>query len=493
MRISGACSRASNQPWRRSRFMAAGFLTETYRRLVDRFDRRDEREFLPAALEVVETPASPIGRLLGLVIVAFFTIAVAWAFLGRVDVITTAPGRLVPAGEVKVIQPLDPGIVRAIHVQDGDHVVAGQLLIELDPTQPEADRDRVSSDLMQANLDVARLTALKIASATGRTPELVPPPNAPPALVSNTRTAMMAQADQEAAKLAEFTEQISQKGAEGAEVGAQVDEINATLPMLTEKVRIHRELTAQGYGTSLAYQDAQLQLTSARHELAVQAQRANQDRDSQAALAAERESTRAQYAADILADLRKAEAQQSELNQQLIQAQSKSAQTSLRAPIAGVVDQLAVHTLHGVVTPAEHLMIVVPDTRNLVVEAHLADRDVGFVHKGQVAKLKIDTYNFTRYGLIEGRVIDISRDVINEGERQSEDNPSAGATSQRTAQPTYLIRILPVRTTMVVDGTVQSLQPGMTVTADIRTGNRSIIDYLLSPIARRTQESLHER
>jgi hemolysin D len=165
----------------------------------------------------------------------------------------------------------------------------------------------------------------------------------------------------------------------------------------------------------------------------------------------------------------------------------------LRSPIDGVVDQLAVHTLHGVVTPAEHLMIVVPDSRNLMVEAHLANRDVGFVHTGQAVKVKVETFSFTRYGLLEGRVVGVSRDVISEDERQSSGDPMAAQGGARIGSPTYVARIALAKTSMMIDGRREQLQPGMTITAEIRTGNRTIIDYLLSPLARRSQESLHER
>jgi hemolysin D len=364
----------------------------------------------------------------------------------------------------------------------------------LDPTQAGADRDRLAHDLLQAQLDVARLTALKTAAEQSRPPTFVAPANAPQSLVDDTRTALVAQAAQQAAKVADLSEQISQKEAEAAEVSAQVDEINATLPMLADKARIYLDLTQRGYGTSLGNLDARQQLTAAQHELAVQEQREKQDRDARSALVAQRDEIRAQYAADVLADLRKAQASESELSQQLIQANNKSSQTELRSPITGVVDQLSIHTLHGVVTPAQHIMIVVPDGRNLLIEAHLSDRDVGFVHAGQPVKVKIQTYDFTRYGLIEGEVLDVSRDVISPGERQGSDSQiSPPGGSGASSQMTYVARISLSRTTMVIDGQSQQLRPGMAVTADILTGRRSIINYLLSPLARRTQESLHER
>lgn len=464
-------------------------------RIIGRDPRQDEREFLPAALEVVETPASPTGRAMGLIIILFFGVAVTWSFLGKVDILATAPGRVIPAGDIKIIQPLDPGVVRAIHVQDGDHVRAGQLLIELDPTQAGADSQRLSHDLIQARLDVARLTALKDAVETGRAPQFAAPADAPPERVEEARAALRAQADQQAAKLADLTQQISQKSAEAEEVTAELDKINAQLPMLAEKERIHRELTQQGFGTSLAYLDAQQQYAEARHELAVQSQKKAQALAARAALERQRDGARSQYVAELFTDLRKAEEQVNELSQELVKARDKSSQTELRSPIDGVVDQLAVHTLHGVVTPAQHLMIVVPDSRNLMIEAQLANRDVGFVHAGQAVKVKIETFNFTRYGLINGKVVDVSRDVITPDEgRATPPDAAAGAAPQTgRAAPTYVARIALDKTSMVIDGRVEPLQPGMSVTAEIRTGNRSIIDYLLSPLARRTDESLHER
>jgi hemolysin D len=462
------------------------------RRTADRFDSVDPREFLPAALEVIQTPPSPTGRLLGVIVILFFAVAVAWAFFGRVDELATAPGRIVPAGEVKVIQPLDSGVVRAIRVQDGDHVRAGQLLVELDPTQTGADRDRLVSDLAQAKLDVARLTALSAAIASGRPPQLVVPPDVPAALVAEARASMLAQYDQQAAKVADLASQISQKQAEAEEVGARSEQISASMPMLADKVRIHSELRRQGYGTSLSYLDAQQQLSDARHELGVQTARATESQDAKTALERQREGVQSQFAADILGDLRKAQQQQNELTQELVKAQNKSAQTELRSPIDGVVDQLAVHTLNGVVTPAEQLMIVVPDSRDLTIEARLEDRDVGFVHTGQPVKVKVETFNFTRYGLLDGRVVDVSRDVINADSRRTGD-PAMPTATGRPAAPSYVARIALAKTSLMIDGHEEPLQPGMSITAEIKTGDRTIIDYLLSPLARRTSESLHER
>ncbi|HZZ66828.1 MAG TPA: HlyD family type I secretion periplasmic adaptor subunit, partial [Phenylobacterium sp.] len=319
--------------------------------------------------------------------------------------------------------------------------------------------------------------------------------DAPPEQVAEAQAALRAQASEQGAKMSDLSQQIAQKSAEQAEVAAQAQKIQATLPMLEQKERINQQLVARGFGTTLSYLDAQQAVAEAQNDLAISGRRAQQARAARLALAHERDEARATYQSSVLADLRKAEEQENELSQELVKAQDKSAQTEIRSPIDGVVEQLAVHTLHGVVMPAQRLMIVVPNTRDLTVEARLANRDVGFVRPGQKVKVKVETFNFTRYGMIEGRVLDVSPDVVDADTTPASGNSSGGAAaSARTGgSPAYVARIALGATSMMVDGVRRPLQPGMSVTAEIRTGARSIADYLLSPLARKSQESLHER
>ena len=451
----------------------------------------DDRAFLPAALEIMEAAPSPTGRALLWIIIIFFVLALIWATIGQVDIQATAAGRIIPAGETKTIQPLNAGVVRAIYVHNGQHVRAGELLVALDPTQAGADRDEAAQALVSARLDVARLQALWQATTTGRPAKLVIPSDINSSPADETRAAMMAQWSQQSARMADLDEQISEKSAEAAQFKAQADEIRASTPLLLEKERIHRELTSQGYGTSLAYLDAQQQVVQAQHEVGVQSQRAAQSLDARSALERERDEARAHYISDVLSDLHKAQAQVDELSQNLVKAQNKSSQDQLRSPVDGVVDQVSVHTPNGVVTPAQPLMIVVPDSRDLMVEARLADHDAGFIHPGQAANIKVETFNFTRYGLVRGRVIDVSHDVIAHDPRRGQEG--AGAAGSQAAQPAYVARIALDQTSMMVDGRQQLLRPGMSVTVEIKTGRRTVIDYLLSPLARKTEESLHER
>ena len=471
--------------------------TGLLRRGVETGDKKDTREFLPAALEVLETPPSPAGRAVAITIGLFFLLAVAWAFIGKVDISATAPGRIVPAGMIKVVQPLDPGIVRAIHVQDGDHVRTGEVLIELDPTVAGADREKLERDLAQARLEVARLTALKRTAETGGEPgPLIAPPGADPAEVEEARASLRAKADERAAKLADLDQQMSEKQAEAAEVTAEIAKLNASLPMLTEKARLHQKLQDEGFGTSFANLDAKQALSDARNDIAVQSERGHEASASRESLKRQRDEAASTFAASVLDDLSKAEEKENELTQEFVKAQNKSTQTELRAPTDGIVEQLAVHTVGGVVTPAQRLLVVVPDNEKLQVEAQLANRDVGFVHPGQPVSVKVETFNFTRYGQIKGTVMEVSRNAVTAAVRRVADTGAAdpgAADAAAGGATTYVARISIQRSYMTVEGVRRSLTPDMAVTAEIRTGRRTIIDYLLSPLARKTQESLHER
>ncbi len=239
---------------------------------------RDEREFLPAALEIVDTPPSPVGRAIGLTIILVAVIAIAWSIFGKVDIVATASGRIVPAGKTKILQPADTGIVTAIHVSDGDHVKAGDILIELNANQVSADRDRFVRDLLQANLNLARLRGLAATlpgtPGEGKKPNLVDPPkDAKPEDLALTQAAMRAQAANENAKLADLDQQIEAKQAEAAEAAANAQKLQASLPMLADQEQLLRTMRDQKIGSKLDWYQINQQLIEQKHEIGVLAHR----------------------------------------------------------------------------------------------------------------------------------------------------------------------------------------------------------------------------
>ncbi len=463
---------------------------------------RDEREFLPAALEIVDTPPSPVGRAIGLTIILVAIAAIAWACIGKVDIIATASGRIVPAGKTKIVQPADTGIVTAIHVADGDHVKAGDVLIELNSNQVSADRDRFVRDLLQANLNLARLRGLAATlpgtPGEGKKPNLVDPPkDASKEDLTLTLAAMRAKAANENAKLADLDQQIEAKQAEAAEAAANAQKLQASLPMLADQEQLLRTMRDQKIGSKLDWYQVNQQLIEQKHEIGVLSHRREAAEAAQRALREQRAAEATQYQMEILSELDKVRAQASELDAELAKSQQRVSQNVLLAPIAGTVQQLAVHTIGGVVTPAESLLAIVPNDDSLVVEAAVQNRDVGFISEGQTVRIKVEAFNFTLYGLIEGKVLSVTRDAVqqsndskNKNNNQNEGDPAA---TDGQSGPVYMARIAIDQDWMMTENGKVQLTPGMAVTAEIQTGERRLISYLLSPLVRHVSESMRER
>ncbi len=455
---------------------------------------RQEIEFLPAALEIVETPPSPIGRAIALTIALLFALALAWAAIGQVDIVATAQGKIVPSGRTKVVQPLEIGTVRAIHVEDGQAVKAGQVLIELDPTMDDAELSHLESDWIAAQLDVARM---KAALDPGGDPvaAFVPPPDAPDALVATERQLLVNEDNEERAKLAELDHQRAQKEAEEKSYAATVAKLEATIPILQERADIRKYLADKQYGSKITYLETETDLVQQQKDLPVEESHLAESQAEIKGIDEQKDETVADYRRTRLTELATAEQKEADLAADVTKAKERARLQVLTAPVDGVVQQLAVHTIGGVVTAAEPLLELVPQDSKLEVEAMVSNQDVGFVREGQEAEIKVDTFNFTKYGLLNGTVESVSADAVTQqqaaapqprSQQTADAAPDAGSLA-------YAARVSLDRSDMMIDGRDVRLAPGMAVTVEIKTGQRRVISYLLSPLLRFQQESLHER
>jgi hemolysin D len=459
--------------------------------------RKDELAFLPAALEIVETPPSPMGRAIAFSIIAVFGVALAWACLGQVDIVAVAPGKIIPNGRSKTIQPFETGVVGAIHVRDGQSVNAGDVLIELDPTMNAAELGHLKSDLIGARLDIARLRA----ALSGRPDPLIdfrPPRGATPELVEMHRRFLLSQNAEHNAKLAEIGHQWTQKQAEHSTIEASIAKIEAIIPVLQERVDIRKYLHEKELGSKILLLADRQELVGQQQELVVQQSRKREAEAAIATLAETRIRTEAEYRRTLFDELAKAEQKAAALVQDVIKADQRASLQKLTAPVEGVVQQLAVHTIGGVVTPAQALMVIVPAESRLEIEAMISNRDIGFVEVGQEAAIKIDTFNFTRYGLLHGNVLTVSHDAITRDKPAEKTNDKAQGAETSSSEPkgqelNYAARVSLDRTEMQVEDKRVNLSPGMAVTVEIKTGTRRIISYLLSPLIRYKHESLRER
>jgi hemolysin D len=459
--------------------------------------RAAELEFLPGALEIIETPASPVGRLMMGVIVFLVMVAVTWACIGKVDVIAVANGRLIPAGQVKVIQPLEIGVVKRIAVTEGDRVRSGDVLVELDPTTTGADVDRIARDLMQARLDAARLSA----QLAGDASVFVAFPDADPALVDSERGQMLTELAQHRAKLDGIDQQIQAKAAERDQAKANMAKFDATLPLLREKARMYKELLERSLTSRVNLLDSEQKLIEATHDRVATEHQVEGAAAQIAALVQQRKQTQEELRDQDMKDLAKANQTAAQLSQEGIKARQRTGLQTLRSPVDGTVEQISVHTIGGVVTPAQTLMVVVPDGSKLEIEAILPNREVGFVEVGQPAEVKVEAFNYTRYGLLRGKVRLIGRDTLrNARPSDAADRDPLAAKQTPTRQEdsperesSYMVRIALNEATIDTELGTMQLGPGMGVTAEIKTGQRRVIEYVLSPIMRYRHDSLRER
>jgi hemolysin D len=455
----------------------------------------DELAFLPAALEIVETPPSPIGRAIAISIAAIFTIALAWACIGKVDIVAVAQGKIIPKGGTKTVQPFETGVVRAIHVHDGQPVKAGDVLVELDATMNTAELSHAQSDLMAAQLDVARLRAA-LTNKDDPLSAFIPPRGATPELIEMQRQLLVSQTAEQHAKIAAIERQIAEKQAARTTIQASIEKLKATIAPLQQRVDIREQLVRKELGSKITYLSELQELVGQQQEVAVQQSRNHETDAAIAALTETKSKTAAEYERNLLADLAKAEQRVAGLKQDVVKARQRTSLRRLTAPVDGVVQQLSVHTIGGVVTPAQKLMLVVPAGSPLEIEAMVSNRDIGFVAAGQEAAIKVDTFNFTRYGLLHGKILSISQDAIVRDKPETNDGSQGmetGGGESKGQELSYAARISLDRSQIRIEDKRVNLSPGMAVTVEIKTGARRIISYLLSPLARYKHDSLRER
>ncbi|MDF1750706.1 MAG: HlyD family type I secretion periplasmic adaptor subunit [Alphaproteobacteria bacterium] len=425
----------------------------------------------------METPANPAGRAIALALAAFFLIAVGWAVIGEIDIVAVAQGRVVPVGGVKQIQPREIGNVRAIYVSDGQHVTAGELLIELDPTDSEVDKDQLERERMEAGVEVARLEAY-IRALRGDHPNYSPPQEGiDQSLIEMNRSRLQSDIAAFDAEIASLGSELSKRNADHAAIQSEIKKLREVIPLMTEREAALLQLLKKGHTPKPVWQEAKTLLIETQHDLIIQGHRLAESESSMDSLNKERQrvvADRLQQAYGELSDAQKTLAQ-SDLA--LRKALNRDDLSRLRAPVAGTVQQLAVHTVGGVVQPAEPLLIIVPDDADLEVRAQILNKDKGFVTAGQDAEVKLETFNFTKYGTIDGHVESISNDAV--------EDENLGLV--------YDTRVSLAQLSIRADGRDVPLLPGMSVTVEIKTGKRKIIEFLLSPLQRYQDEAIRER
>jgi len=399
---------------------------------------------------------------------------------GRVDIVAVAPGRIIVSERTKLVQPLEVSVVKRVLVKDGDRVQAGQALVELDPTRASADLASIEEQLKSAQSEVMRTrTLLQSLHRPGHAPEL--DKSFPTGWTQTDMVDARAQLADEwsdiTARLSRAGSEIQRRRAEIATAGEIAAKLEATVPIARQRETDLRPLAQEGYLSGHAMQDRTRERIELERDLAIQRARRL---EANAALG-ESEKARHAYLAETRHSLRVREAAAELKRQQAAQEQAKASQrerlATLKAPVAGTVQQLAIHTEGGVITEAQPVMVIVPEGTPITAEVMLDNKDIGFIHLNQPVEIKLETFPFTRYGTVAATVSRVSADAVNDEKR--------GAI--------FPVTLRLETSTIEIDGKLIPLSPGMNLSAEIKTGKRRIIDFLLSPLQRTTRESLRER
>jgi hemolysin D len=436
-----------------------------------------EAQFLPAALSLQETPVSPAPRMAMWLLITFAALALLWAIFGHIDVVATAQGKIVPNGRTKTIQPFETATVKVIHVADGQTVKAGDVLIELDATTAQADKDLIIGDLAMSRLQAERGKAMLAALKSGKPPLLQRPADIDNALFEEAQRLLLGQHGEYIAKLKRIEAEISMREAELRSTQELVHKLEQTLPIAKQRAEDLKNLVDLRYVSRHDYLEREQARIEQEADLANQRSRL---KEIQAAMR-EAHGQSTQMSAETrrvsLDSITEGQQKSATLAQELLKADSRNKLMQLKAPVDGTIQQLAIHTVGGVVTPAQPVMLIVPRDNPLEVEAFIENKDIGFVNPNQDAEVKIETFQYTKYGTIHANVTSVSHDAINDEKHRL----------------IYSTRVKMERTTINVDGTEVNLSPGMAVSVEIKTGKRRVIEYFLNPLLQYQHESLRER
>jgi hemolysin D len=453
-----------------------------------------EREFLPHLLEIEATPPSPLERRLLWVIVAGITVLLGWSIFAQMDMVATAPGKFIPDGRVKVIQPMETSVVKAIYVREGQHVKEGDLLIELDPALSEADLASATLSHRQNRLEQTRL----VAELGGKRPAYEK--DASPEAVQLQEALREARVATYQMKLAAARAAIDEKASAFGAAEAQLKKAQITLEIATEREQKMATLLASNFISRMEYLKNLQELESAKHDLESQRQTVEQQRHGHKQAVEQFNVIQQDWRAGVLTDLDRETTAHPQLKRDKDKAERLNDLKTLRAPVGGYVQAVGVTTLGGVVTPAQNLITIVPENTPLLIEASLSNDDIGYVRVGQKVEIKVDTYPFQKYGILSGTLVWISPDAEPRDGRtnagQDASNAASDASGQQSTKSSYAYKVH-VRpdadSKLVVSSQTAVLQAGMTVQADIKTDRRRVIEFFLSPVVKYMDEGMKVR
>ena len=448
----------------------------------------------------MDGPRRRADILLLVALCVFLAATLAWASIAEVELSAVAPGRIVPQGQVKTIRSFDQGKIKRIAVEEGSAVKRGTVLIEFDTTLVDAEIAKHTAELGIKSVEAARLEALL---GWRQSRPFRPPPEAPKEIVAINQKLLTDQVTTHRARLHELDGMIKERRAQLRTLGAGIAKYERLLPILRERTAMQETLYRKNHSSKLDLFKEQERLVELEGNLALRKEELLQAKASLAALIAQQEGTVSEFYRERRSTLAAVRERMIVLREDIRQAREHRARHTLVSPVDGVVQDLSVHTENGMVEPGARLMVIVPRDAGLRVEAFVSNADIGFIKPGQRVTLKIATFDFRRYGAIQGTVNHIGRDAVNIGSQAGGPGSSgvmaaalpgsAPPDSADMAGPMFKALIDLDQTYMEVEGRKINLLPGMSAEAAVILGKQRLIEYVLQPLRGYQQEAFREK
>jgi len=434
------------------------------------FQTKDKHEFKPLLVEIEDRPINPLGRILLWTIITFMVLGSIWLYVGKIDIVVTARGKIIPFGDVKILQPIETGVISKILIKEGEFVLKGQVLIEIDPSVTETNLDSKKKNLEHLEIEIARLMALIkdkdfIDYVLDKDSKILITQQL---IYQATKQGFKQQQLLIEKQVLQVREQlqsakIDKSRLEQHKNNAQIRENN-----LLEVIDIIERSEYDSTHKEVIEHEEQIRMKN--HEIKQLNEKLN-ELDEQDLLITQ------EYQNKLLEELTLKRKEASLQKVEIESIRFRKAKQNITSPVDGYVSRLMVHTIGGVVTPAEKLISIVPKDAPLIIKATVLNQDVGFIKKGMEAAIKIDTFNFQKYGLIPATVTHIADDSI--------DDEKLG--------PVYEIYLKPIKTSLMVKGEEVTLNSGMSVSAELKVGKRRVIEFFIYPLIKYLDEGMSVR
>ena len=427
----------------------------------------DLHEFKPLLIEIEDKPLNPLGRIILYLVLAIMVFATAWLILAKVDVVVSAQGKVIPSGEIKILKPLESGVVSKIFVKESDRVKKGDILIQIDPTVTDASLSSKQDDLAVINSDIALLEALINESNLSKD-ELNKLNSSQLSLYNSQKQILASTYESNKAKL----------NSAKLDIKASESEVNRLSLLLNKeeeaKVRLQKVLDLIA---KKEYEEVSKNIINLKEQRDIALYRLKESNKKLEEIIEENEKAIKTIKSNWIETSLSKEKEKRELSAQINAILFSNKTQQIKSPVDGFVGKLLVHTEGGVVSPNDNLISIVPSDAPLIIKASVLNKDIGFLKLGQEVAVKIDTFSFQKYGLLHGNIIEISKDAI--------EDEKLGLI--------YEIKIKPKSLDIKVEGETKRLEIGMSVIAEVKTGKRRVIELFIYPIIKYMDEGLSVR